>query len=434
MQTTSHGQQSLNKLLHHHRRPPLPFRLSGAAGLSLALLFAQGYASGAPSSRSTTSGAKHRTLSSQASFTVTSLQDSGSGSLREILNKANQSGPTSTIQFKLSTDNPIIRLRSPLPTLRTSIKLIGFNGGNPNQPVQLYGQEAGAGSNGLVIAAAGSRIQGLMIVNFPGHGIVIAASGVVIEGCFIGTNASGKARLGNGQDGIYVEPGVSNCQVVNNLIAFNKRTGVNLPNGQPPPVKIRLKRNLIYNNRKMAVDLGNDGPTHNDSHQKDPNGPNQWRNTPVLQANDANRGIRPKRSLNWVGTPTNSLAQRTTVTVTGQFSDAKLPSQTVTLDFYLGSSCPSTATDMDEILFIPMWIGTELVKTDGFGRSASYRFPFSLQHPVSGGFVNSMATDAAGNSSEYSNCVGVTTQVAQNRAEPWQITRSFGAAPLRRNH
>ena len=231
-----------------------------------------------------------------------------------------------------------------------------------------------------------------------------------------------------------MEPGASNCQVVNNLIAFNKRTGVNLPNGQPPPVKIRLMRNLIYNNRKMAVDLGNDGPTPNDSHQKDPNGPNQWRNTPVLLANEANRGIKLKRGLNWMGTSTNILAQKTTVTVTGQFSDARLPNQTVTLDFYLGSSCPSTATDMDEILFIPMWIGTGSVKTDGFGRSAPYKFPFDLQHSVSGGFVNSMATDAAGNSSEYSNCVGVTTQVAQSRAEPLQIAHRFGAASLRRNH
>ena len=102
-----------------------------------------------------------------------------------------------------------------------TINAINKNAGG--QPIILSGQNANAGTNGLVFAAlaAGSQAIGLSIVGFKidmntltgGDGIDInGANNVTVEGCNIGTDSAGTQNIGNQRDGIQIV-GASNCVI-----------------------------------------------------------------------------------------------------------------------------------------------------------------------------------------------------------------------------
>jgi hypothetical protein len=224
----------------------------------------------------------------QGVLAVTSVEDSGPGSLREAINKANESPGPSVINFNLPKDRLRIRLRSPLPPIRDAVTINGFNqrGGR----VELDGANAGPEANGLTIIGSGNTIQGLVIYSFTSHGVLISgrisgdkAIKNQVADNFIGTDAKGIKGPGNDKDGVFVDLKSSDSLITRNHIAYNKGNGVNLQQGDNYPVRINIDDNLIFGNYRLGIDLGNDGRTLNDTHIGDPNGPNNWQTFPVLR-------------------------------------------------------------------------------------------------------------------------------------------------------
>ena len=365
-------------------------------------------------------------ISFQDVQTVTSSEDGESGSLREAIRKANESPGPGVISFNLPKDRLRIRLRSPLPPIRDAVTINGFNqrGGR----VELDGAGAGREANGLTIIGSGNTIQGLVIYNFSGHGVLIsgrisgakAIKNQVVDN-FIGTDAEGIRGPGNGKDGVFVDLNSSDSLIARNRIARNKCNGVNLPgNGAskgvceslpadekfPPPVRIAIRKNLIFANRGIPIDLGNDGPTPNGAHKGDPTGPNNWQTFPVLTP-PAQYNSAPRRKLGF-GFAFSSAPAHAAETAAGA-GEIKIivkgkvlgeSNRCYTVEFFLRRGClqgDTNDTGSD-------YIGEAQICLGG---NSEMEFTREIVFPGSGvgGFINATVTDASGNTSEFSDCV-----------------------------
>ncbi len=138
----------------------------------------------------------------------------GKISLREAIlatnATANGIGGPDRIHFNITGAGPhTINVLSALPNITQALSIDGTSepdfAGTP--VIEINGTSAGAGIDGLVLAAGsdGSTIRGLVINRFGRDGISGAANNVVIAGNYVGTNASGNADLGNGGDGIQAD-------------------------------------------------------------------------------------------------------------------------------------------------------------------------------------------------------------------------------------
>lgn len=179
---------------------------------------------------------------SPAVFSVTTALDAGAGSLRQALISANASVGADTIQFNIpGAGIHVIPLLSALPAATGPVNIDattqpGFAG---LPLIVLSGFSAGAGANGLLLAAgaAGSSVRGLDIGLFTGSGICIQAANCSVTGCFIGTNPSANGMLRNKLDGVTIKPGTSGIHIGGtaagdlNLISGNFRFGVYFQGG-----------------------------------------------------------------------------------------------------------------------------------------------------------------------------------------------------------
>ncbi|MEW6734339.1 MAG: right-handed parallel beta-helix repeat-containing protein [Acidobacteriota bacterium] len=178
---------------------------------------------------------------------VTNTADSGAGSLRTAITTTNQN-PSSVIQFNIPTNDQgfdaktgtfNIRLLSPLPAITANSTTID----GTTQPVTtaigprivINGSLVTGAANGLVLNSANNTIKGLIINNFfSGAGILIAgpnSNNNTVVGCFIGTDATGKASAGN-QVGVRIRSGAKSNTIGNNgllntnIISGNLNEGV----------------------------------------------------------------------------------------------------------------------------------------------------------------------------------------------------------------
>ena len=157
-----------------------------------------------------------------ATFTVTTTNDAGAGSLREAITLANGSSGADTIDFSIAGSGPhTIALATALPDITGPVTLDAtseaLGGGAPG--IVVDGTAAGV-VHGLTLTAGagGSEVRGLRIVKFGGTGIVlIGPSGVTIEGNYIGTD--GTTDQGN-QNGILVQNSDGN-EIRGNVISGN---------------------------------------------------------------------------------------------------------------------------------------------------------------------------------------------------------------------
>src|SRR5262249_13730331 len=110
-------------------------------------------------------------------YTVTSLADSGTGSLRDAITRANALAPgtAATIDFSIGSGAPTIELDSALPTLANPITIDGTTQpGYAGRPlIQVDGQSAGGGAVGFSLDddSHNSVIKGLEITGFNSGGI-----------------------------------------------------------------------------------------------------------------------------------------------------------------------------------------------------------------------------------------------------------------------
>lgn len=225
-----------------------------------------------------------------------------------------------------------------------------------------------ASSTTVQIGASGS---GNVIGANAGGGIFISgsSSGVTMHANAIGTDALGVVDLGNGFDGIRIL-GNSGHSVggtnpgEGNTIAYNAMNGIGIWNG----TGYAIRGNSIFSNDSLGIDLGIDGVTLNDEGDGD-TGQNNLQNFPSLGFLDS---------------------ERVRVTFEGQASTG------YTLEFFANATCdPSDYGEGKRFL------EAEQVTTDSSGE-VEYIRTFSLQPNED--FLTATATDAQGNTSEFSRC------------------------------
>jgi len=208
-----------------------------------------------------------------ATFTVTNTNDSGAGSFRQAILNADATLAADTIEFNIPGGGVhTITPAFSLPTISRTVTIDGTTqpgyAGVPvieiNASNALHGlsleQPNNAGSvnfvvKGLIINRALS--DGIHLFSFEYSG-----SGITITGCYIGTNSSGTADLGNGADGINVTAETVTIGGTGfgqrNVISGNGRHGINYAN---PPLAIgqgmEIYNNYIGTNAAGTGDLGN---------------------------------------------------------------------------------------------------------------------------------------------------------------------------------
>ena len=185
-------------------------------------------------------------------FTVNNNNDSGSGSLRQAILEANahpNSGAPDLIRFELTAANSRIQPLTPLDPITDSVTLDATSGNDcataPAPQVEIDGQFAGAGANGLWAGTAatqlGVTIKGLAIYNFSGTGLYLFNNtNSLIAGNYLGTDATGQGfGKGNGV-GLQIEDsrgvtvgGALPC--ARNVVSGNKNEGVRLADPSSDP-------------------------------------------------------------------------------------------------------------------------------------------------------------------------------------------------------
>ena len=211
--------------------------------------------------------AQEVTASSGKTCTVTSAADSGPGTLRECLQNA---GSGDTIAFDQAVFPPhgptTIRLISGLPHLSQGGQTIdGSNAG-----VILDGSGTPPGTYGLYIDSDHNVVKGLQVLHFPSDGVFIGGGAYNTIG---GDRTKGNGPLGegnvisgNGGAGLAMKEVVGN-RVIGNFIGLDASGKALLSNG-PQGVVIALRgggniiggpspadRNVISNNGVTAVRL-----------------------------------------------------------------------------------------------------------------------------------------------------------------------------------
>jgi hypothetical protein len=253
-----------------------------------------------------------------------------------------------------------------------------------------------------------NRANGIEIIGFPlSFPISCGPLGIMplpnsdfeIQGNYIGTDVTGTQPLGNGGDGIRIGLKAFSHDIRANRIAFNGRSGVSIPEpGFPggddlPAFRVRIVDNSIFSNGALGIDLGADGVTANDFSDVD-EGANLRQNFPELLSSG---------SVNAAPAATGSVSPAALTTVRGSFNS--VPNSTFTLQFFLGSGCTASGQQFVGAIPIPLQ-PTQQVTTDNNG-NAMFTFTFEFPGGMSSGFVNSTATDAVGNTSEFSACIAV---------------------------
>jgi hypothetical protein len=184
-------------------------------------------------------------VETQQTFWVTTVNDSGPGSLRQAVLAVNQAaGDANSILFNIAGAGPFrIQPQSALPALTRPAVVDGYSqpGASPNpltfgdnatlQIVLDGGALAPASAAGLQLNADLSAVRGLVIQGGFSTGVQVSASQIRLEGNFIGTDASGKLGQPNRQ-GIVLSAGSHDTVIgghtpaTRNLVSGNTGPGI----------------------------------------------------------------------------------------------------------------------------------------------------------------------------------------------------------------
>jgi hypothetical protein len=140
-----------------------------------------------------------------ATFAVTSLGDSGSGTLRQAIVQANRTPGPDTIEFDVAGT---IRVgRASLPAITDPVKIDGTTApGFAGSPVVTVDFRGTRGLN-FARGADGSGLRSLSLVRAGDAGVTLNASFVTVEGNNIGVLADGVTAAGNRGDGVRINAG-----------------------------------------------------------------------------------------------------------------------------------------------------------------------------------------------------------------------------------
>ncbi len=259
-------------------------------------------------------------------------------------------------------------------------------------------------SKGIVVnEAPGNLIGGTepgarnVITGNSGVGIEIQGAGATgnkVQGNYIGADPSGQAGPKNLGHGILVNASQDTIGGVTadarNLIAFNGGAGVFIAGG----TQNLVLNNIIHSNTGLGIDLYPAGVTINDSLDVD-SGANGLLNFPLLDS---------------------AIVTPTQITIKGRYYGA--PVSTFALHFYKNSSAdPLHFGEGDSS------IGTIVVQTLSQGYAS-----FTVTLPIDSmgnQFVTALATQASGNTSEFSQALCVNDLDGDGIMDCWE-TKGWG--------
>jgi photosystem II stability/assembly factor-like uncharacterized protein len=244
------------------------------------------------------------------------------------------------------------------------------------------GTRALGGFAGINIASNNNVIGGLVagarnVISGNSIGIQLGGFfggpvGNVIQGNFIGLNAAGTGPVPNTQQGIAISDAVNNTiggtqSEAGNKIAFNGGAGVTMSTGTGNIIR----RNSIFSNVGLGIDLGLNGVTVNDANDGD-TGPNHLQNFPVL---------------------TSVLSTSNSTTIQGSLKS--VPNTTFQIDFYSNVAVDPSGNGEGAQFF-----NMTSINTNGNGDATiNVTFPTAL---ATGRVITATATDPNGNTSEFS--------------------------------
>ena len=234
---------------------------------------------------------------------------------------------------------------------------------------------------GGVAAGAGNVISGNGSPSGPdagGPGILVfdGAGHALIVGNTIGLGADGTTPVPNVNDGIEFNTNAFGSDVKFNTIAGNGGIGVDLLSG----FSNTLIRNSIFSNGGLGIDLGGDGVTPNDPGDVD-SGPDGLQNFPVL---------------------TSAIATPGRVTVIGTLDTAS--PHTAEIEFFANPQ-PGPGVDPSGYGEGALFLGTVTPLANG-------SFTAILPSVAQGALITATATDANGNTSEFSQDFLLTSMAA----------------------
>jgi hypothetical protein len=281
-----------------------------------------------------------------------------------------------------------------------------------------FAGQGGQTSNGITGNSDNTRIVGNVISGWS-YGISLQQGiGTIIQGNLIGTDATGTQPIPNGIGGVSRGVGVSvffsyaliggTTPGAGNIIAFNDGPGVWVFDGAANSIE----GNSIYGNTGLGILLGSDTngnplslPTPNDflGHT----GANNYQDFPILNS---------------------ATSSSTSTVISGTFSEAAEQGATLTLDFYASPSPDPTGYGQGQT-----YVGHVTVTTDANGylesspdgsavitspgtADASFTATFTTVVPK-GNFISATATDAAGNTSEFSKDLVVGSFLVTNTSD-----------------
>ncbi len=200
---------------------------------------------------------------SAATFTVTNTSDSGAGSLRQAILDANGAAGLDTIAFNLAGSGvQSIAIASPLPAITFAVTIDGYTqtgalvntlpaGQGLNTVLRVAVNGAAATGACFTVSASDVTIKGLVINNCD-VGVSFSAGSFdtsKVEGCFLGTDAAGGARVDQNPDKQIEITGQSGVVIggptpaSRNLIG-GCQTGVGIVNSGSPTAHV-IQGNLI---------------------------------------------------------------------------------------------------------------------------------------------------------------------------------------------
>ena len=190
-------------------------------------------------------------ISGAATFTVTNINDSGAGSLRQAITDANAAGGADTIAFTIvGSGVHTIVPASAFPQITGPTTIDGYTqpgavantngpelGTNAQLMIEIDGTNTGALTVDAILhfmpTADGSAVRGLVLNRAASSGILVEGTdGIVIAGNFIGTDPTGTTGLGNAFAGILLNTGPANVTIggttpaARNLISANTFNGI----------------------------------------------------------------------------------------------------------------------------------------------------------------------------------------------------------------
>ena len=206
-----------------------------------------------------------------ASFTVTNLNDSGAGSLREAIAGVNATAPDTANTISFAITGTIV-LASDLAAITRPVAIVAGSTATGNPPTVGIDFD---GNAGLVFdtGSQGSQLVGLALGDANGAGVTLNAGNILLNNNFIGLALDGSAA-GNSGDGVLVtasssgnqigtnpenialsQAGEPTTEVVSNVISANGGHGINLQGSDDNTIV----SNRVGTNADGTAAMGNGG-------------------------------------------------------------------------------------------------------------------------------------------------------------------------------